>query len=1136
MKNYSFLDYIFISNPKFSLFMKAMKVSALLMCLGVFSLMAENAHSQNSPVTINRSNESIQTILSDIESQTEFLFIYDNDVNVKAEASLQVKNEPVSDVLTELFKDTTIDYVVKGNHIILSPNHSANDAPSSPTSQNKKTVTGTVKDVSGEPLVGVSILIKGTTTGTFTDLDGAFLIEAEDGDILEVSYIGFTTVEMAAQFGRPLAIILEQDAQLLEETIVVGYGVQKKSSVTGAISSVRAEDLSNRSATSIEGGLQGKTAGVQIVTTSGAPGAEASIRVRGYGSNSSSVPLYVVDGLRTTNIGNIDPSDIESMEVLKDAASAAIYGAQAGNGVILITTKKAAQGVHKITYDMQYVNQRIARFPEVMNAEEWIEWVTQDDLIKMEKINQNWDGVTDINMADHAFETAHMHRHNLSFSGANNQGSLYTSVSYLDNDGPLTGDKDSFQRITASINADYNIMKWLKISTNNQLGKSTIRSAAGGRGGSGTSFLNMAVAADPLTPITYAPENVNSIMQTLLAGNHPLLTDADGNYYGISPYQQLEAANPYLLLDSADSETETINVHGTTSIDIKPLKSLVITGRVGYDINTSQSYSVTWPHWKNSDTGQDYVTINAGNNSVLAMQYEAFVNYNEKFNKFNVGAMAGASFSSRNTFGVSGNIQGKSGDIGITKNDPDYAYFAYKTGAASQTINGGERLKYAQLSYFGRLNLDYDNKYFLQASVRADAADTSILPTDNKWGYYPAVSGGWTISNEKFFKSMNAKFINHLKLRASWGQNGSIAGLGNYLYSASISSNDKYPFSDNTIYEIGSIPSSTGNPSLKWETSEQLDLGLDLRLFGNKLTLVYDYYIKQTKDLIIRGIRSSNVVGNTLSPVNAGNVRNAGHEIEISWKDKIGDFSYGISGNVATLKNEVTYLHESLSRVAGGQGGQGSGVTTYFEKGYPMWYMRGYNYLGVDSDTGDPIFEDVDGNDIINDDDMVMVGSGIPDVTFGLTLNLRYKAFDLLVFGNGSAGNEVTYAAMRSYNNLQNTLKHYYDNRWTPENRDARYPRPAMMYDKVLKSSAMVYDGSFFKIKQIQMGFNVPTKWLDKIRVKAARLYVSLDDMFVFTSYPSFDPEVSMNGSSLGIDYAQYPSYRKIVFGLNITL
>lgn len=1140
MKNNSFLGCLSLNNSKIHSLFRIMKASALLLFVGTFSLMAETAHSQTTTVTISRTNAPIEVILDDIESQTEYLFIYKKNVNVEEEKTVEVTETPVATVLDELFYETNVTYKQRGNYIFLSPSgrlgYSSGSHRPVNVSQETKIVTGTVSDLSGEPLIGVSVIVKGTSHGTATDLDGKFTLDAEEGDILEISYIGFKNVEIPVQFDMPINISLEEDNEMLDETIVIGYGVQKKSSVTGAISSVKAEDLSNRSTTSIEAGLQGKTAGVQIVTTSAAPGAESSIRVRGYSSNSSSVPLYVVDGLRTTNISNIDPSDIESMEILKDAASAAIYGAQAGNGVILITTKKAEKGVTKVSYDMQYTNQKIARLPAVMNAQEWIEWVTQDNLIGMEKINKNWDGVTDVNMADYSFEVAHMKRHNLSFSGANNSGSLFASISYLDNDGPLIGYKDSQKRITASINADYNLKPWLKFSTNNQFGKSDIYSANASRGGSGTSFLNMVVAADPLTPVTYAPGTENSIMQTLLAGNHPLLTDANGNYYGISPYQQLEAANPYLLLDSADSEATTLNFHGTSSLDFKPFKTIVITGRIGYDVNNAQSYSVTWPHWKNSDTGQDYITINAGNTTSLRMQYEAFGNYNETFGKFAVGAMVGASFSTRNTFGTNGSIQGVSGDIGITKNDPNYAYFAYKTGSASQTISGGERMFYADLSYFGRVNLDYAGKYYIQASMRADAADTSILPASNRWGYYPAVSGGWTLSNENFFKSLNQKVVNHVKIRASWGQNGSIAGLSNYMYAATIKSSDKYPFSDAASYTIGSYPSSTGNPNLKWETSEQLDLGIDLRMFENKLVIGYDFYTKQTKDLIISGIKSSNVVGNTLSPVNAGNVMNKGHELDLTWQNQHGDFRYSITANVSTLKNEVTYIHESLSRIQGGQGGQGSGVITYFEPGYPMWYMRGYNYLGVEPETGNPIFADTDGNGLINDDDMIMVGSGIPDLTYGLTLNLKYKSFDLLVFGNGTYGNEVSYAAMRSYNNLQNTLKHYYDNRWTPNNKDARYPRPAMMYDKILKSSAFVYDGSYFKVKQIQLGYNVPGKLLKKVHVSSARIYVSLDDFFVFTDYPAFDPEVSMSGSALGIDYAQYPGYRKVVFGLNLSL
>ena len=356
------------------------------------------------------------------------------------------------------------------------------------------------------------------------------------------------------------------------------------------------------------------------------------------------------------------------------------------------------------------------------------------------------------------------------------------------------------------------------------------------------------------------------------------------------------------------------------------------------------------------------------------------------------------------------------------------------------------------------------------------------------------------------------------------------------MYDATISSTIKLGMEQGKSYSVGSVPSAIGNFNLKWETSEQLDLGFDLRMFNDRLTFTYDWFDKRTKDLIMSSVTSSLVVGGTLSPLNAGNVLNRGHEFDLGWRDRIGDFTYSVSGNIATLTNKVTHIYETLSRVSGGSGG--TGLTCYFEKDYPIWYMRGYKYEGVDPQTGDPIFADLDGDGSITDNDKTMIGSGIPDFTYGLTLSLGWKNLDFVMFGNGAYGNEIAYGVPRSTRVQANTLQYFFDRRWTTPGQNAEYPSAKLMnyaYDKYCQSSALVFDGSYFKIKQIQLGYNVPKKLLDKIKVASLRVYVSLDDWFIFTDYPGFDPERSVSTSGLGIDYGQYPSMKKTVFGLNIS-
>ena len=381
----------------------------------------------------------------------------------------------------------------------------------------------------------------------------------------------------------------------------------------------------------------------------------------------------------------------------------------------------------------------------------------------------------------------------------------------------------------------------------------------------------------------------------------------------------------------------------------------------------------------------------------------------------------------------------------------------------------------------------------------------------------------------------NAKtWLSHLKLRGSWGQNGTTSSLGSYSYLSSISSNMSYPYTNELQYQVGSMPSSTGNNELKWETSEQLDLGIDARFFNDRLSFTADWFSKKTKDLIVTGITPSTIVGNTASPVNAGNIENKGVELELGWKDNIGDFSYGIRGNLATLKNEVTYIHESLDRINGAQFHTTTGLTV-FEKGYPAWYFRGYKVDHIDAGTGDPVFVDVDKNGTINDSDKMMIGSGIPDFTYGVTLNAAYKGFDLTVFGTGSQGNDIFSCSNRGDRLQANKMKFLYTDRWTPSNKNAARPRPgATDIDKYWLSDGMVFDGSYFKIKQIQLGYSLPKSLLKKIGINSFRIYCSLDDFFTFTSYPGFDPEVTGVGSATGIDKGYYPSARKVVFGLNL--
>ncbi len=994
--------------------------------------------------------------------------------------------------------------------------------------QTKVKVRGQVSDANG-PLVGASVIEFGTTNGVTTDVEGRYTLTVPEGATLLFSYIGYVSQELTATEGVH-DITLKEESTRLDDVVVVGYGVQKKSSVTGAISQVKPEDLQNRSITNAQSALQGKTAGVQIIQTSSAPGASPTVRVRGFSSNTSSNPLYVVDGIRLTSISGIDPNDIASMEVLKDAASAAIYGAEAGNGVVLITTKKGSRGKGKLTYDFQYSLQSLARIPKMLNSEQYIEYMTEGSILSRDFMLSNWDGRTNTSWTDVAFETSTMQKHNIAFTNGNERGSYYLSLSYLDNDGIVKGNADTYERLTATINGEYEIKPWLKVGSTNQIEKYDVRSVA--EGNEYGSLLASVLLMDPLTPSVYAPDRLPAHMQAALNNNQPLLKDADGNYYSVSPFFVGEFGQPLIMRDNNVGKNGGFNVTGSIYGDFKPLKGLVITSRLGYRLSGTHSSTVSLPSYNNSERINPYLGYSAGSSTSIYYQWENFANYARTFGRHSINAMVGMSFQKTTSNNVYGQLTGN-GEDALKKNDPVFWYLNYANASATKNVSG-EELESAKLSYFGRVGYEFAGRYMIQASLRADAADLAQLPASNRWGYFPAVSAGWAISEEPFFESAR-KYVSSLKLRASWGQNGSLAALSNYLYSTDMALGRLYPFLPGNNYVQGSAPSSMGNDELRWETSEQFDIGLDARLFNDRLTFSIDWYDKKTKDLLVSGTTPSLIVGGTVSPINAGNVSNRGWEIELGWRDRIGDFSYSVRGNIATLKNKVTYLDPSLVRLPGET--FHNTPITYFEKGYPIYYFRGYRFAGVDPATGDPTFEDLDGSGDVSDGDLTEIGSAIPDFTYGITLAASWKGLDLTLFGTGAHGNDIFNCINKFDRQASNKLKEvFYDNRWTPQNTSGTVPRAgAQNMDKYQFSDAMVYDGSFFKIKQIQLGYSFPKKWLRKAFIQNLRLYVSLDDFVTFTKYPGFDPEAATNDTrGMGIDKGSYPGSKKVVFGLNL--
>ena len=1020
------------------------------------------------------------------------------------------------------------------------------------------TVTGTVNDEAGEPIIGASVQVQGTKTGAITDFNGNFSVQAGSNATLVISYIGYTSATVKVNGRNNITVVLKEDAQTLNDVVVIGYGVQKKSDLTGAVASVKGDEIKNLSTTDAAAAMQGKVSGVQIINTSGDPTAGASIRVRGYSSNSGSLgPLIIVDGLKVDGIQYLDPTLIESMEVLKDGASAAIYGAQAGNGVVLITTKNGKKGTAHVTYNLKAASQSLGKKAELFHAADYIEYhkYLGDMSDKELEDNAYKQGFVDTDWYDEVFESSWSLQHNLTVEGGNDKGRFLAGLGIVNNDGMVKGDKDTYKRFTGQINAEYKFFKWLSVQSNTSIEKYKTKSLGKGYG----SFLNAVVSIDPLTPAyIYDPADFGQSVEAQWDNGKntghvllpPAYTAENPVWYGTSKYMEEATGNPLAQRDRSMGYNEGVNVRGSFAANLMPFDFLTITSRLGYRIAQANGHNYSEPYFLSSMAKSETYSISANTNASLYYQWENFANFNKQFGKHNVGAMAGMSYTKNHWDNT--NVSSSDANMILrAKHAPNFRYIDCLNDNGKSHLTVGNRPGDAtELSYFGRLSYSYDDRYFIQANFRADAFDSSKLSKDNRWGYFPSVSAGWTISNEKFFKdNISTSAVSFLKLRGSWGRNGNVNILRDYQYNASIGLGGYYYFTDETASgdhatEVAK-PSGVSNPDLTWETSEQWDAGLDARFLDNRLSLTIDWYRKVTKDLLIN-IKPYPELGFSSQTVNSGEVLNTGFDIELGWRDHVGDFKYSINANFSPLKNEVQKVNSMLPRYSqGGISGFNQKLSSTFEAGHTIWYFRGYQYAGVNTENGRPQYVAKDGSltDAPVEDDMVDLGSGIPKFTYGVTLNLEWKGFDLTVFGTGASGNKIYNLMMSADRPRVNGLDYYWKNS-SRQNEDGswnfgKYPdMKAVASDWVFFSStANIFSGSYFKFKQIQLGYTIPQNITKKFLVSNLRLSVSLDDYFTITSYPGADPETSSfdNGASRGWDNGNYPTSKKIVFGLNVT-
>lgn len=1011
-----------------------------------------------------------------------------------------------------------------------------------PALWSQSVVKGVVTDEKGETLIGVAVMVEGTNIGVVTDLDGAFSIQAKDSDRLNVSSIGYVEQTVPATTGKLMQIILQEDLQLLDEVVVVGYGVQRKSDITGAIASVSSDDVKNKATDNIGKAIQGKVAGVQVLQLSGAPGKETHFRVRGYSSNSDQTePLYLVDGLKVGDISYLSTENIESIEILKDAASAAIYGAEAGNGVVLITTKSGAKGKSRIFYNGQYSLQMPSKKVEMLSTQEFIDFWTEAGIHadQFQSGDTDWQNVI--------FGKGYLTQHTIGAEGANDKGSFFVSLSYLDNDGIVTGSYDVNRRVSAQVNASYNIRDWLSVGTTNSIEYRKIQMVPDNYGTGLTSTIGGAYLYDPTTPLVYENDaDAPADLLTAEAQGYNVLRDAQGRLYGSSIFERFPG-NPYgELISGTQMKNQRLSVNGTIYANITPsfLKELTFTSRLGYRMAGVQGDNYNSPHYWNVSNTSEYADMQSSINLDSYYQWENFANFTKDFDsRSHINAMLGMQLAHGTARFVGGSTSA------LVSAAPNFMNLDASMMSASKGI-GGHINESSNMSYFGRMAYTYDKRYIVQVNFRADAYDLSKLSRKNRWGYFPSFSLGWITSEEKFMRPVkDAVALSFLKLRGSWGINGNVNSLGGYAHSTTMNLTTGNNYSlGNSLVTGAAVTDRLANEDLSWERSTQYDLGLESRFFADKLSFSVDYYNKITTDLLTVA-PAPYVSGAADQFVNIGKILNRGVDLELGWKEQIGDFNYSLNGNLSFLHNEV--LESPYDYHYSGGGGYMT-EATYFDVGYPIWYFRTYVVDHIDNTTGMPVYKDTG-----EDDNKAYTGSAIPKAIFGLTLTAEYKGFDLRVFGSGQYGNKLYWSMTRMNPTMlhSNFPKAVVGDWWSWSNTKASRPTPAIWKSttdlhKYGSSDAMLYDASYFAIKELQLGYTLPKKWAERVNMQSLRVYCSLENFFTFTKYPGNSPETMagltqgaedeftfnhMRSGLMGIDRLSYPQIKQVVFGVNVS-
>ena len=1121
-KNYSDWGELYYSLKKTLLIMR---IAIVLLLVGFLQTHANDAYAQKTRLSVSFTNTQLAKVLDKIENESEFFFLYNEKlIDANRKVSIDAKDERIDEVLKTLFAGTDVEYTITDRKIILAP------AFLSESQQQGKKVDGKVTDKSGASLPGATVVVKGTTTGVITDNDGKFsLALSAEAKVLVFSFVGMKTQEFAVEGKATFNVKLEEETVGIEEVVAIGYGTTRKSDLTGSVGLVKGSDMKSEGVSNVISSLQGKIAGVSIESATGKPGAETKVLIRGVGSFGNSAPLYLVDGIPVAGISNIPASDIETMNILKDASAAAIYGSRAANGVVLITTKNGSLGAPKIQFDATFGIQNIVKKWDVLNAEEWatVSNAAHDaaGLKRLDIANNPQSLGVGTNWQDAVFRTAPIQQYHLGVSGADEVVKYSLTGSYNSQQGTI--ETTGYERYNIRLKTE--VTKGiLKFGETLMVTNEDWRNVPSGWGSRAD-----AVGAATIMIPAFKIYNQNAV----------------GGYDGASG-PVVNVGNPMAQLNLERNTTNMFGIINNTFAELTFFEDIKYKLNIGYTQNFNNNGKYTYKY----DVGTLYT--NPTNNlfeskgQSKTLLIENTVNYNKKIDKHNIQALLGYTYQT---------YEYKNSSISDT-NLPD-GIFVMSAARGEPNITG-TKTQNALVSILGRAIYSYDERYLATATFRRDGS--SRFGDAQRFGVFPSVALGWNVNNESFFKEL---FLNNvfsaLKLRGSFGVLGN-QEINDYLYAASITGNRNYPIGVGQVKWSGAIQTSFATPDIKWETTKTYNAGLDMSLLNNRFNLTFDWFNKKTNDILLN-VPIPLSAGSSVNPtVNAGTISNKGVEFGFNYKGTSGKLHYNVFGTATHVVNKVIELGTGTQQIFGGVPMLHGANTTVAQAGGELgeFYLR--KVVGVfqtDEEVkayskngkliqpyakaGDLKYLDSNGDGTINDLDRVKCGSPFPKFEFGFGFNGNFNNFDLSIYLQGVAGNKI-YNGMRQ--ELEGmTLEQNYSkttlNAWTPQNTNTNIPR-AVINDpnyNSYSSSRFLENGSYLRLKTLQIGYKLPQTVLHSIHVQNLRLFISADNLITITKYTGYNPDLGGQSSNIldrGVDFSSgsYPLSRTISFGIQVTL